>query len=293
MRITPFHLLDKFVDWSFKRNGLELCYSTLGDYSLEYWISKSDKPVLVLLHAFGPNGKYSWRKQVRTLSKKYRLLIPNLVYFGNSTKKNNSYSINDQVIALKKLLEHLKISEILLGGTSYGGAIAFELLHDKSINIKKLFVTNAPVKYIINDGWNKIIKDFKAEKKSDVLIPDDYVKLKKLYDLTNYKKKYFPTFVFKAIFNTIYTHQTKERKRLIDTFEEDQKLLKDRIYKTTIPVLLIWGEKDMLSPVETAKKLKAHLGDNARLEIIPNSGHVPHIEKTSIFNNILMDFLSA
>mgnify|MGYP001290089800 FL=1 len=293
MRITPFHLLDKFVDWSFKRNGLELCYSTLGDYSLEYWISKSDKPVLVLLHAFGPNGKYSWRKQVRTLSKKYRLLIPNLVYFGNSTKKNNSYSINDQVIALKKLLEHLKISDILLGGTSYGGAIAFELLYNKSINIKKLFVTNAPVKYVINDGWNKIIKDFKAEKKSDVLIPDDYVKLKKLYDLTNYKKKHFPTFVFKPIFNTIYTHQTKERKRLIDTFEEDQKILKDRIYKTTIPVLLIWGEKDMLSPVETAKKLKAHLGDNARLEIIPNSGHVPHIEKTSIFNNILMDFLSA
>ena len=55
MRITPFHLLDKFVDWSFKRNGLELCYSTLGDYSLEYWMSKSDKPVLVLLHDFGPN----------------------------------------------------------------------------------------------------------------------------------------------------------------------------------------------------------------------------------------------
>ena len=170
-----------------------------------------------------------------------------------------------------------------MGGTSYGGAIAFELLYNKSINIKKLFVTNAPVKYIINDGWNKIIKDFKAEKKSDVLIPDDYVKLKKLYDLTNYKKKHFPTFVFKAIFNTIYTHQTKERKRLIDTFEEDQKILKDRIYKTTIPVLLIWGEKDMLSPVETAKKLKAHLGDNARLEIIPNSGHVPHIEKDKHF----------
>ena len=58
-------------------------------------------------------------------------------------------------------------------------------------------------------------------------------------------------------------------------------------------MLLIWGEKDIFSPVETAKKLKAHLGDNARLEIILNSGHVPHIEKTSIFNNILMGFLSA
>lgn len=293
MKITPFYFFDKFIDWFFKLNGLELCQTSLGDYSMEYWISKSDKPVVVLLHAFGPNGKYSWRKQVSVLSKKYKLLIPNLLYFGNSTKKNNSYTINEQIIALKTLLKYLEINDFFLGGTSYGGAIAFELLLDNSVKIKKIFITNSPVKYIVNDGWKKIINDFKVKKKSDVLIPDDHFKLKKLYDLTNYKKKYFPTFVFKSIFKTIYTYKTNERKQLIDNFEKDQKILKNRIYKTTIPILLIWGEKDQLTPLETAIKLKAHLGNQTQLEIIQNSGHVPHIEKTKVFNKILIDFLSS
>ena len=91
MKITPFGLFDQFIDLSFKRNGLELCQIDLGEYIMEYWVSKEDKPAVVLLHAFGPNGKYSWRKQIKILSKEHKILIPNLLYFGNSTKKNKSH----------------------------------------------------------------------------------------------------------------------------------------------------------------------------------------------------------
>jgi len=292
MKITPFGLFDQFIDLSFKRNGLELCQIDLGEYIMEYWVSKEDKPAVVLLHAFGPNGKYSWRKQIKILSKEHKILIPNLLYFGNSTKKNKTYNIHDQIDALTRLLKHLKLDHFILGGTSYGGAIAFELLHEKNFSIKKLFITNSPVKYVFNDGWGKIMKDFEVDKKSDCLIPSDYKKLKKLYNLSNYRKKHFPKIVFKDIFNTIYTHQAQERKHLIDTFEDEQKYLKDRVYKTDVPILLVWGEKDQIVELKTAKTLRRHLGENARLEIIPNAGHVPHIEKTAIFNKILMNFIS-
>ena len=292
MKITPFGLFDQFIDLSFKRNGLELCQIDLGEYIMEYWVSKEDKPAVVLLHAFGPNGKYSWRKQIKILSKEHKILIPNLLYFGNSTKKNKTYHIHDQIDALTRLLKHLKLDHFILGGTSYGGAIAFELLHEKNFSIKKLFITNSPVKYVFNDGWEKIMKDFEVDKKSDCLIPSDYKKLKKLYNLSNYRKKHFPKIVFKDIYNSIYTHQAQERKHLIDTFEDEQKYLKDRVYKTDVPILLVWGEKDQIVELKTAKTLRRHLGENARLEIIPNAGHVPHIEKTAIFNKILMNFIS-
>mgnify|MGYP003978991889 FL=1 len=292
MKITLFGLFDQFIDLSFKRNGLELCQIDLGEYIMEYWVSKEDKPAVVLLHAFGPNGKYSWRKQIKILSKEHKILIPNLLYFGNSTKKNKTYHIHDQIDALTRLLKHLKLDHFILGGTSYGGAIAFELLHEKNFSIKKLFITNSPVKYVFNDGWGKIMKDFEVDKKSDCLIPSDYKKLKKLYNLSNYRKKHFPKIVFKDIYNSIYTHQAQERKRLIDTFEDEQKYLKDRVYKTDVPILLVWGEKDQIVELKTAKTLRRHLGENARLEIIPNAGHVPHIEKTAIFNKILMNFIS-
>ena len=145
---------------------------------------------------------------------------------------------------------------------------------------------------ISRDFSNQSFLDFEVDKKSDCLIPSDYKKLKKLYNLSNYRKKHFPKIVFKDIFNTIYTHQAQERKHLIDTFEDEQKYLKDRVYKTDVPILLVWGEKDQIVELKTAKTLRRHLGENARLEIIPNAGHVPHIEKTAIFNKILMDFIS-
>ena len=87
MKVTPFSLFDKLIDLSFNKYGLELCQVDLGEYIMEYWISKEDKPVIVLLHAFGPNGKYSWRKQVKILSKDYKLAtIPSA--FNESTIKS-------------------------------------------------------------------------------------------------------------------------------------------------------------------------------------------------------------
>jgi len=246
-----------------------------------------------LLHAFGPNGKYSWRKQINTLSKDYKIIIPNLIYFGNSTKKTKNYHVQEQVKAVTILLNHLKINSFILGGTSYGGVIAFELFHQKNFSIKKLFLINSPVKYVFEEGWQKTIKDFGVNKKSDVLIPDNHLKLKKLYDLINFKKKPFPKFVFKDILNTLYTFQATERKLLIDAFKEDQKVLKTRTYETNIPILLIWGKEDILCPLKTAIKLKEHLGEKARLEVIPKARHMPHIERKKQVNKILSNFVSS
>lgn len=293
MKITPFRIFDKLIDFSFNKNGLFLCQVDLGEYFMEYWISKEDKPAILLLHAFGPNGKYSWRKQIKALSKEYKIIIPNLLYFGNSTNKNKNYHIQEQIKAVTSLLNHLKINSFILGGTSYGGAIAFELLYNNNFAIKKLFIINSPVKYVFEEGWGKIMKDFGVEKKSDVLIPDNYLKLKNIYDLINYKKKPFPKIVFKDIFNTLYTFQSKERKLLIDTFKEDQKILKHRTYKSDIPILLVWGKEDVLCPLKTAIKLKEHLGENARLEVVSKARHMPHIERKKMFNKILLDFIST
>ena len=292
MKYSPFFFLDRLIDFYFKICGLELNFIDLGDYKMEYWISKKDKPVIVLLHAFGPNGKYSWASQVNILSRKYKVLIPNLLYFGKSTMTNKSYHVMDQLAAVTSLLKQLKINSFSLGGTSYGGVIAFELLHTKKFKITNIFITNSPLKYTMDDVWDNIIEDFGVNKKSEVLIPLDYKQLKKLFNLSYYKKKYYPNFLFKDIFTELYTYQSKERRLLIDTFAEDQKYLNERNYKTDVPILLIWGEEDKLSPLKIALKFKKDMGDNVNLKVISKTAHTPHIERRSLFNKILLDFLS-
>ena len=292
MKYSPFFFLDRLIDFYFKICGLKLNYIDLGEYKMEYWIGNKDKPVVLLLHAFGPNGKYSWVSQVKVLSRKYNVLIPNLIYFGKSTMRNKSYHVKNQVDAVKCLLKNLKINSFSIGGTSYGGVIAFELLHTKNFKITNIFITNSPLKYIMDDVWDNIIEEFGVNKKSEVLIPFNYKQLKKLFNLSYYKKKYYPNFLFKDIFKELYTYQAKERRLLIDTFSEDQKYLNERNYKTDVPILLIWGEEDKLSPLKIALKFKKDMGDNVILKIISKTAHTPHIERRSLFNKILLDFLS-
>jgi proline iminopeptidase len=59
----------------------------------------------------------------------------------------------------------------------------------------------------------------------------------------------------------------------------------------SVPTLVIHGERDLL-PVSVAREIVATLG-NARLEIIPDAGHMPFWESPELFFTLIESFLSA
>ena len=52
-----------------------------------------------------------------------------------------------------------------------------------------------------------------------------------------------------------------------------------RVGKITVPVLIIWGEKDEVDPVATGRLLYDALRCKKTLEIIPGNGHATHIDR--------------
>jgi proline iminopeptidase len=59
----------------------------------------------------------------------------------------------------------------------------------------------------------------------------------------------------------------------------------------SVPTLVIHGEKDLL-PVSVAREIVATLG-NARLEVIPDAGHMPFWESPELFFTLIESFLST
>jgi pimeloyl-ACP methyl ester carboxylesterase len=57
-------------------------------------------------------------------------------------------------------------------------------------------------------------------------------------------------------------------------------------------VLMIWGENDLIAPVEEWEH-HLHLAARASLHRVPQCGHSPMIEKPAEFNSILMQFLAC
>ncbi|BCR03175.1 hypothetical protein DESUT3_02440 [Desulfuromonas versatilis] len=57
------------------------------------------------------------------------------------------------------------------------------------------------------------------------------------------------------------------------------------------PTLLLWGVEDQVTPLRTGVLLAGTLA-NARLERIPQAGHVPMREQPALFNRAVLDFLA-
>jgi pimeloyl-ACP methyl ester carboxylesterase len=60
--------------------------------------------------------------------------------------------------------------------------------------------------------------------------------------------------------------------------------------KITVPTLLVYGSRDMDTPVEFGRTY-AGLIKNSELEIIPDAGHLLHIENNEVVVGIIRKFL--
>ena len=62
---------------------------------------------------------------------------------------------------------------------------------------------------------------------------------------------------------------------------------RERLAAIEVPVLIVWGRNDLLVPVGDATHYQRLIGDNARVVVFEDTGHVPMIERPTRFNALL------
>lgn len=67
--------------------------------------------------------------------------------------------------------------------------------------------------------------------------------------------------------------------------------IRERLPEIACPTLIVWGTHDRVIPVRDAKTF-GQLIPNARTEILPDTGHVPMLERPARFNALLAAFLA-
>lgn len=68
--------------------------------------------------------------------------------------------------------------------------------------------------------------------------------------------------------------------------------LEDRLHEIDLPVLLIWGKNDIITPPEVAETFHRKLS-NSILKWIDECGHAPMMERPDAFGTYLIDFLNT
>lgn len=127
------HKVNTF-DFTSQRQDLQMRYMDIG--------SENEKTV-VLLHGKNFSGYY-WEKIMNELKKKdYRVIVPDQIGFGKSTKPENyQYSFAQLATNTHALLKSLNIKKYTVVGHSMGGMLAVHMSTMFKTEVEKLVLVN-------------------------------------------------------------------------------------------------------------------------------------------------------
>jgi pimeloyl-ACP methyl ester carboxylesterase len=73
-------------------------------------------------------------------------------------------------------------------------------------------------------------------------------------------------------------------------FPDNPKLAR-YLYRVRVPTLIIWGEQDGLVPGAHGNAYRQGIPD-ATLHLVPQSGHLPHVEQPEVCTRLVIEFLN-
>lgn len=238
-----------------KINNLEINYEIFGQGER-----------LVLLHGWGAD-LHSFDSVAPLLSANFQVILADLPGFGRSSKITKTWGVLDYAYLVEKFLDHLDLKEIFLLGHSFGGSVAIYLA-SFSRRVKKLVLADSSgVRQ--KSLWLRlriiIYKIFKFG------VPLPYQEsLRKLLGSIDYKSA------------------GPLRQTFIKVVNEDLRYL---LPKISIPSLLIWGEKDEVTPLKEAELIKAGIA-GSQLHVFKEGGHFPQLERPEEFSQVVSQFLA-
>jgi pimeloyl-ACP methyl ester carboxylesterase len=239
-------------------------------------------PEVILLHGLGGEAA-NWTTNIGPISENYHVYALDQIGFGRSGKPLIEYRIQTFVDFLEAFMRELKIPKATLIGSSLGGWIAADFTAQHGHLVDKLVLVDAGGLAPLGPRSRNLPPDVGAGSVSGT---------RKMFELIFHGKEFVTeelvkrTFVHKMRRGDGYTQQRTLTGILLSNQFVDNKLGRIRA-----PTLIIWGRSDRLTDLSLGERFqKRILG--AKLTVLDECGHIPHVERPEQFNKIVLDFLA-
>ena len=236
------------------------------------YIDEGEGEVLLLLH--GLMGALSnWDAVIRDFSKEYRVIIPILPIYDLPLLTTGVKTLAKHV---HRFVTHMGLTDVTLLGNSLGGHVGLIYCINHPQVVKSLVLTGSSGLY-----ENAFGGSFPRRESYD------FVKEKVEY--TFYDPKVATKELVDDVFQTI-----NDRNRVIRILAMAKSAIRHNmakdLHKIHIPVALIWGRNDKITPPEVAVEFNQLL-PHSELYWIDQCGHAPMMEHPEEFNRLLKGFL--
>jgi pimeloyl-ACP methyl ester carboxylesterase len=247
-------------------------YEVIEDSGFKY-VEAGKGETLVLLH--GLMGELSnWEATIDYFKDRYHVVVPILPIYELPILTLGVKSLSKYLL---KFLKFRKLNQVVLVGNSLGGhvGLAFTVAHQPFV--KALVLTGSSGLY-----ENAFGGSFPRRESYE------YIKEKVAYTF------YDPAIATKELVDEVFK-SVNDRSRVIRILALAKSAIRHNmskeIPKITIPVSLIWGKQDKVTPPEVATEFHQLL-PNSELNWVDLCGHAPMMERPAEFNEYLDKFLN-
>lgn len=250
-------------------------FLTIKENKLHY-VDVGPGEVILMLHG-NPTWSFFYRNLAKYFSKNFRVIVPDHIGCGLSDKPQDfSYTLNDHIENIERLVANLKLEKITLVVHDWGGAIGMGLATRHPELIKRLVIMNTAA-FVSPEIPTRInilrnpIGEWAIRAFNGFAYPATFMSTtKKLSPLI---KKGF-ILPYHDFHSRIATAKFVQDIPMTETHQSyaTLKAIENKLTDLKVPVLLLWGEQDFCFTTNFFKRWQDFF-PNATTRLFPNAGH--------------------
>jgi pimeloyl-ACP methyl ester carboxylesterase len=261
------------------------------------YLEAGEGPVLLLVHGMAGSAE-NWREVVQPLARTHTVIVPDLPGHGASEPGGGDYSLGSLAAGLRDLLIALGHDRATLVGHSLGGGIAMQFTYQFPEMVERLALVSSgglgpDVSFVLRaaalPGADLFISATASPGRrlgSALGRGLGALGLRPNADVAEVARGYG------SLEDPARRAAFLATLRSVVGVSGQRVAAGDRLYLAeSLPILILWGSRDPIIPVEHAEAAHESLPDS-RLEIFEGVGHLPQLEAPARFCAAMERFLA-
>ena len=236
-----------------------------------HYVDHGEGPAVVLVHG-SPLSSFSFRHQIQSLSRRFRVLAPDMLGFGRSTAPARGAGFLYQVEALREWLDQVDPGPIRLLGHDWGGPISMAAVSRKPEQLKKLVLMNTSI--LPDFQPPRYWRAFTSRGLGDLIVVKLNTFGRGLPLLMKAARSPQVQAVYSAPLREKATRRTALLLERLGGFRRLMEQVELALPKMQVPTLILWGHPDPYFRQNELERLR-QLVKGAQLHRMPGAGHFP------------------
>jgi len=258
----------------------------------------ADAPTLLFLHNFGGGSSaYEWSKVYPAFCDRYRVLVPDLLGWGQSAHPVKYYQLADYLTSIMEFIKQTSATPMIVVASSLTGAIAIRLAIQHPDRFKALFL-------VCPSGFADFGQD--AGRRLPLQVIGMPLLDQLIYTLGATNEVAVRSFLERFLFTDPDRLSPETVAAYLASAQQPNAqyaalaFLRGDLYfdlaryigQLTTPTVMLWGEAAQFTPVDLGQRL-ANLNPQAVKAFLrlPETGILPHLEQPAQVIGLLEKFL--